>query len=90
MKLANANLLPEKNRLLGGSPLYLYDNGFSQLGIDGVSPVLDGDCASALAVSDHRDRLPYITAQRKQECIQLLIVGLDPEDNILFTFFSLC
>ena len=61
-------------------------DGFSQLAVDVVSAVLDGNHTAVSLMGDHGDRFTGVTAQRKQEGVQLFVVGFDPLNDVRFSF----
>ena len=63
------------------------DDRFSQLIVDIVSAVLDGNRAAALPAGDHGHRLAGIAAQGKQKCIEFFVISVDPLNDILLAFF---
>ena len=71
-----------------GQPLS-HLNGSSQLVVDGVSAVLDGDGAAALAPGYYGDGFTAVAAQRKQKRIEFLVVGFDTADDIFFSLFGM-
>ena len=68
--------------------LFLHDDGFGQLLIKGVSSVFDRHGTAASATGYYGDRLTAVTAQRKQKCVQLLVIGIDTGDNIFLTLLG--
>ena len=61
------------------------DNGFRQLGVDVVAPILDGNHAAASAPGNHGDGLAAVAAQGEEEGVQLLVIGVDALDNVFGT-----
>jgi len=60
------------------------EDSCSQLIIDIVSAVFDGNGATAPSAGDHRNGLAAVAPQREQKGIQLFVIGLDGPDNIFF------
>ena len=58
-------------------------DGIRQLPVDVVAAILDGHDAAAPTAGYHRDGLAAIAAQREQECVQFLVIGLDPLNDVL-------
>ena len=67
-------------------PRCLDDDRVGQLLIEVVPCVFDRNDAAASDVRDHRDLLATVAAQRKQERIHLLIIGLDVMNDVFLTF----
>ncbi len=63
------------------------DDSLSQLIVDVISAILDGNRTATSTAGNHRNRLTAVTAQREQEGVQLFIIGLDPLNDIFFSFF---
>jgi len=61
-------------------------NCLSQLVVDIVPSVLDGDDQTALAFGNDRDRFAAVTAKGEQKRVKLLVVRLNGADDILLTF----
>ena len=61
-----------------------YQDRFLELLVNAVPTVLYGDHAASPAAGNRGDGLAAVTAQREQECIQILIIGFDSLNNILF------
>ena len=66
----------------------LNQDGGSQLVVDVVPAVLDGDHTAAPAAGDDRDGFAAVAAQRKQKRVQLLILGDDVPDDVFLAFQS--
>lgn len=66
------------------------DNGFSQLLVNVVTAVFDGNHAAALQVRNDGDGLTGITAQGKQKCIQFFVIGVDLLDDVLLALICVC
>lgn len=62
------------------------DDGLCQLRVKIISAVFDGYGAAASAVGNHRNGFTTVATQGEQKRIQLFIVGLDPLNDILFSF----
>ena len=60
----------------------------SQLIVDAVSCVFDGDHAAASAAGDHGDGLAAVAAQREEERVEFFVVGQDLLNDVFFTFFG--
>lgn len=62
------------------------NDGLCQLGVNIVSAVFDGYGAAAPAVGNHCNGFTAVATQGEQKRIQLFIVGLDPLNDIFFSF----
>ena len=60
----------------------LNQNSLCQLIVDAVSAVLDRDGTALSSFFDNGDRLAAVTAEREEEGVELLVVGLDFFDYI--------
>ena len=58
-------------------------DGIGQLAVDVVAAILNGHDATAPTAGYHRDGLAAVAAQREQEGIQFLVIGLDPLNDVL-------
>ena len=61
-------------------------NGLSQLLVDVISSVLDGDGATASSACDDRDRLAAVAAEREEEGVELFVIRIDLFDDIFLSF----
>ena len=61
----------------------------SELMVDIVSAVLDGDYAAFLQMRNDGYRLTLVASEREQEGVELLVVGLDALDNVFLAFLGL-
>ena len=61
-------------------------NGFCQLIVNGIAAVLDGNDTGALLTGDDGDGFAAVASQREQECVQFLIIGFDPLNDVFFAF----
>ena len=59
----------------------------SQLSVDIISAVLDGDGAATPATGNYGNGLSAIAAEGEQKGQKLFIVGVDRLDDIFLTFF---
>ena len=68
---------------------FLDQNCFCQMIVNTVSAVLDGNGAGLFSLSDNGDRFTAVTAEREEECIELLVVGIDLFNYIFLAFDSI-
>jgi hypothetical protein len=64
-------------------------DGFGQIVIKGITPILDGYDDAASAARNDRDRSAAVAAKRKKEGVELLVLGVDGGDDIFFSLFGL-
>ena len=69
-----------------GLPFSLNQNSLCQLIVNAVSSVLDGNGTALASFFDDRDRLALVAAEREEEGVELLIVGLDFFNYIFLAF----
>ena len=61
-------------------------NGLSQLLVDVVSAILDGDDTTTPLVGDYSDGLAAVAAQGKKKAVQILVIGVDALDDVFLAF----
>ena len=66
------------------------DDRRRQLVVDAVSSVLYRDGAAAPPAGNHRNGLAAVTPQGKQKGIQLRVLGFNPRNGVLLSFFRFC
>ena len=57
--------------------------------IDGVASVTDGDHAGVFQVTHYGNGLAAVTAERKEESVELFVIGVDAVDDIRMAFLRL-
>ena len=62
------------------------DDCLSQLAVNVISAVLDRNSTAVLTVRHYGDRFAAVAAQRKQKCVQILVICFDSLYNIFFSF----
>ena len=65
---------------------FLNQNSLCQLIVDAVSAVLDRNGTALASFFDDRDRLALVAAEREEEGVELLVVGLDLFDYVFLAF----
>ena len=68
----------------------LHNDCFRQLIVDIVSAILDGNGAAVTATGHNGDGLTGIAAQRKQESIELIVIGFDGFYDVFLPYFRHC
>ena len=58
-------------------------DGCGKTGVDAVAAVLHGDHAGGPAAGNNGNGLAGVAAQRKQEAVEFLVIGVDALDDIL-------
>jgi hypothetical protein len=66
----------------------LDDDRLSQLIVNVVSAILDGNGAATLATGDHSDWFATVAAKRQQKRLERFIISFDPLNDVLLAFFS--
>ncbi len=61
-------------------------DGFCQLIVDVVAPVLNGYNTTVFSAGDYRDRFSAVAAEGKKEGDQFLVIHIDGSDNVFFSF----
>ena len=64
------------------------DNCLSQLVVDVVASVFDGNGTAASAAGNNGDGLAAVAAQGEQETVQLRVAGVDAGNDVFFSEFS--
>ena len=76
---------------ISGPPLpfiTLDDDRFSQLIVNVVSAILDGNGAATSSAGNHRYGFTCIAAKGKQKRIEFFVISFDPLNDVLLAFFS--
>ena len=68
----------------------LKDNCFSQLAVNIIAAILDGNGHVSSAAGYHSDRFATIAAQRKQECVEVFVICVDTLNDVFLSFLRLC
>ena len=80
-----ANLQPKTIPGIVFSGVGSNNDGLGQLIVNAVSAILHGYYAAALPAGYHRNWFAAVAAQRKQKRIQILVLGFNAGNDVLFS-----
>ena len=67
-------------------PYFSDDNCRSQIPIDVIPGIFNGNHAALLQVRHYCDRLPAVAAERKEKSVEFFVISLNSFDDVLLTF----
>ena len=80
-------LTPDQKTISGLSfPLSHNLDSLSQLIINVVSAIFNGDYTTTTLAGDHSDRLTCLASQRKEKRVQILVIGFNARNDIFLAF----
>ncbi len=84
-------MLTDGQKAISGSPFEKSDDdGFSQLLIDIVPAVFNGNGTVILASGYYGNGFTAVAAEGEQKSVQFFVISFDPLNDILFAFLRLC